>query len=468
MIHDGATGKHIGIIHFKTGDTDGVSLEIDKWTRVFQQEGHTVFLCSGRHGRNRQNDTTDDNAVVVTIIDELDYHTDEAMRMNRETFDRVSDETSYRAELLRQTDRLQGKLIAWIRDNRLDVVIPQNIWSVGLHPAAAIALAHAVEHTSVRVLAQHHDFYWERINGIRLSCPTAIELTDTYLPPHNSSYTHVVINSLAKEALAIRKGIDAAVIPNVLDYAGPDWEIDAWNTDFRDAFDLAPSDIVVLQATRIVPRKGIELAIDVVAALQRRKESLIGRRLSNGKIFSASNRIVLVLAGYAQDDDSGTYLKRLQQKADMKNVMMISIGDRITSTRTIRESEKAYALWDAYVHADLITYPSYWEGWGNQLLEAVKARLPIVLFEYPVYGKDIAPSGFSVISLGKTIDSWSEDHLAHIKDETIEEAVDEVLAVLLDRQRKENMVESNYRIAQQYYSIESLASYLKPLMSDWS
>ncbi|MFA6765281.1 MAG: glycosyltransferase family 4 protein [Sphaerochaetaceae bacterium] len=468
MTGHAVTGKRIGIIHFKTGDTDGVSLEIDKWTHVFQQAGHIVFLCSGRHGRNQQSDTTDENTAAVTIIDELDYHTEEAMRMNRETFDSVSDEASYHHELLRQADRLQGKLEAWIRDNRLDVVIPQNIWSVGLHPAAAIALARAVEHTAVRVLAQHHDFYWERTKDIRLSCPMAIEFADTYLPPHNPSYVHVVINSLAKEALAKRKGIDAAVIPNVLDFAGPEWEIDAWNADFRTAFDLAPSDIIVLQATRVIPRKGIELAIDIVAALQRRKESLIGKTLSTGKVFSASNRIVLVLAGYAQDDDTGTYLKRLEQKADMESITMLSIGDRITATRANRGSNKTYTLWDAYAHADLVTYPSYWEGWGNQLLEAVKARVPIVLFEYPVYTKDIASSGFSVISLGKTIDSWSEHDLAQIKDETIQEAADLALVVLLDRQKKKNMVESNYRIARQYYSLESLASYLEPMMSDWS
>jgi glycosyltransferase involved in cell wall biosynthesis len=58
-----------------------------------------------------------------------------------------------------------------------------------------------------------------------------------------------------------------------------------------------------------------------------------------------------------------------------------------------------YSFWDVYAFADLVTYPSLWEGFGNQLLEAIGGQLPIVLFEYPVYRVDIAPLGFSVISL---------------------------------------------------------------------
>jgi glycosyltransferase involved in cell wall biosynthesis len=471
------TGKRIGIIHFKTGDTDGVSLEIDKWTRIFQQAGHTVFLCSGKHGRDQLAGATETrqtaaaSPVGVTIIEALDYHSAEATRMNRETFYRLPEgcgEGAYRQQMLEQADSLRRELEAWIGDHRLDVVIPQNIWSVGLHPAAAIALAQAIEHTGVQVLAQHHDFYWERVDGIGLTCSSAIEFTDTYLPPHTKGYAHVVINSLAKETLAKRKGIDAVVIPNVFDFSGPSWQRDAWNTDFRTTFGIAPSDIVVLQATRVIPRKGIELAIDVVAALQRHKKTLVGQRLYNGEVFTEASRIVLVLAGYVQDDTTGTYMGQLTRKAVVEGITLVPIGDRITSTRTMRETEKTYSLWDAYVHADIVTYPSYWEGWGNQLLEAVKARLPVVLFEYPVYRADIAPLGFSMISLGATIDSWTAEHLACVAEETIGTAADEVLEVLLDRQKRESMVESNYRIAQQNFSLEALDSYLAPMMSSWS
>lgn len=34
-----------------------------------------------------------------------------------------------------------------------------------------------------------------------------------------------------------------------------------------------------------------------------------------------------------------------------------------------------------------MTYPSLREGWGNQFIEAVFAKLPVVLLEYPVWAK---------------------------------------------------------------------------------
>ncbi len=40
---------------------------------------------------------------------------------------------------------------------------------------------------------------------------------------------------------------------------------------------------------------------------------------------------------------------------------------------------------------------------GNQLLEAIHARLPILIFEYPVYEADLKNSGVDVVSLGNQI-----------------------------------------------------------------
>ena len=73
--------------------------------------------------------------------------------------------------------------------------------------------------------------------------------------------------------------------------------------------------------------------------------------------------------------------------------------------------------------SDFVTYPSLWEGWGNQLLEALRARLPLMLFEYPVYQADIKSKGL-----------------------------------------RREMVEQNFRVARQHYLMESLKSYLGPLM----
>jgi len=117
----------------------------------------------------------------------------------------------------------------------------------------------------------------------------------------------------------------------------------------------------------------------------------------------------------------------------------------------------------------MVTYPSYWEGWGNQLLEAVRAKLPVVLFPYEVYRSDIAPSGFSMIELGKSESLyWDEKGLAMLPQSQIEMAAKEGCKVLFDTHSRSIMVDSNFMIGQKEFSMESLRLLLKPYMTAWS
>ncbi len=65
----------------------------------------------------------------------------------------------------------------------------------------------------------------------------------------------------------------------------------------------------------------------------------------------------------------------------------------------LETGKKIYTLNDIYPHADLITYPSTFEGFGNAFLEAIYFRKPIVVNSYSIYTIDIKPKGFSVIEL---------------------------------------------------------------------
>ncbi len=61
--------------------------------------------------------------------------------------------------------------------------------------------------------------------------------------------------------------------------------------------------------------------------------------------------------------------------------------------------EKIYSLHDAYAMADLVTYPSLLEGFGNALLETFYFQKPVVVNNYDVYAADIGPLGFDVVLL---------------------------------------------------------------------
>ncbi len=467
--------KTIGIFHYQVGRTDGVSLEIDKWKRVLEEMGHTVHLCAGDLG-----------TVEGTLIEEMYHHRPDAERLYYNTFGELRDypdEAAYRAELLGLADVIERKVRDFVAEKRIDFLILQNVWSVAANPSVAIALARVMRDLQLPALAHSHDFYWER-PAVALTCATAIELADKYLPPRDPLARHVVINSLAQRELAERKGIESTVVPNVFDFDAPPWQPDEYNRDLRTRIGLRENDVFILQATRIVPRKGIELAVDFVKALDspERRARLKERGLYDGRPFDdacpehsrRNSRIVLVLAGYARDDMTGGYVSHLRQKVERAGIDALFIEDVVGGRRQMRDGQKVYSLWDTYVFADFVTYPSLWEGWGNQFLEALRACLPLMLFEYPVYQADIKGKGFRVVSLGPSASSGHGSEiqerddlgLVQVAPQVIEAAADQAVELLTDDRLRQETVEHNFQLGRQHYSLESLRGYLAQLVED--
>ncbi len=452
------TKYNIGIFHYIANFTDGVSLEMNKWREVFEDMGHTVHLCAGKF-----------EAAEEIVIEEMYHHRPDARLLNANTFKALQDyrnERVYQAELYRLAGIIEEKMCAFVEEKGINFLVPQNVWSVGANPAVAIALTNVMRKYKIPALAHNHDFYFERTGGYALTSGTAVELADLYLPPRDPLAKHVVINSLGQKQLLKRKGIPSTVVPNIFDFDAPPWELDDYNQDLRQRIGLRENDILILQATRIVTRKGIELAIDFVKALDspERRAQLIAQGLYNGQSFTDDSRIVFVLAGYAMDDVTGRYASLLAHKAEEVGIEALFIEDLVSERRATRDGEKIYSLWDTYVHADFITYPSLWEGWGNQLLEAIRAKVPIMLFEYPVYEADIKEKGLKAVSLGNKIAGRDEHGLASIAPEIIENAADQAIELLTNTTLRQETVDHNYRIGKKHFSMDALHIYIEQLM----
>jgi glycosyltransferase involved in cell wall biosynthesis len=452
--------KNIGIVHYQVGRMDGVSLEIEKWKRVLEDMGHRVHLCAG-----------DLSSLDGTLIEEIYHHRPEVVSLYHNTFetlDSYPDESAYRAELLQMEEILAHKLCRFVEEMEIDYLIPENVLSVGINPPLSMALSRVMQKKKLTGLAHHHDFYWERELGVALTCGTALELVDKYLPPRHQGLRHVVINSRAQKALAERKGLQASIVPNVFDYNCTIAEVDEYNADFRTRIGLRKEDIVLLQATRITPRKGIELAVDFCRALghPERRARLQERGLYDGRTFDETSRIVLVLAGYSRDDLSGTYLERLRRKIEREQIDALFIENLIEARRQTRAGERIFSLWDSYLFADFVTYPSLDEGFGNQLLEALCARQPLMLFEYEVYRKDIRDKGFRMVSLGSTIEGYDDLGLAQVPSATVEMAADRAVDLLTNAQFRQEVVEQNLELARQHYSLQTLHDLLSDLIGE--
>src|SRR5215211_4521614 len=118
------------------------------------------------------------------------------------------------------------------------------------------------------------------------------------------------------------------------------------------------------------------------------------------------------------------------------------VSDIISTERgTTQDGHKIYTLGDVYSYADLVTFPSLLEGFGNAFLEAAYYRRPIFMNNYTIYSIDIKPKGFQAV-----------EFTGFITDKTIEH----VQKILNDREYVEKMTEQNYKLGKQFYSFTVL------------
>ena len=290
------------------------------------------------------------------------------------------------------------------------------------------------------------------------------DMLDQYFPPKDKQIIHCVINKIAGETLKSRSGIVAQVVPNVFDFSAPPWKKDDYNRDIRERCGIKDNDIVFLQATRICERKGLELAIDTLAEVNRRKSELVGRTLYNGVLFSEENKIWYLLAGM---DEDYNYYNRIVKQASEKSVPIKWIGDNVDYSRKVNpQGDKVYSIWDVYTMADFVTYPSLLEGWGNQLLEAVFAEKPELIYEYPVYQTDIAERKFDFVSLGDQVFS-DADGMKFVSGDTYKKCAESIIQILTDAERYRQIINHNLDIGKKHFSYQQLYDILDGLMSSY-
>ena len=424
--------------HFRYGMPDGVSLEMEKWKRALEELGHEVLIVAG-----------EDPTGEALVFPELSIPWAKGIRR-----DAFGENPGTRAEdLLAEIEHTSlgvfEKFDGLIRERGINLLIIENIWSLPLNIPAALGLLRAAESRGLPVIAHHHDFWWER-DIYHPAFPEVEELLGELFPPAYGHAEHVVINSLAQRELARRRGLEARVIPNVFDF-GVRWEKDAFNASLREDIGIRPDDIVFLQATRIVARKGIEIAFALVKRFQ--AEVL-------PELDIPGKRAVVLLPNLIENL---VYYRKLLRRAEELGVEAIFCPDRFAAERSFADGMKIYSFWDAYTAADFVTYPSLVEGFGNQFLEAIAAKLPLAVFEYPVFEADIKPLGFRYVSLGNEF-RRDEDGLAHVPEEIISRAAREVGEILTDKGLREEIVEHNYLLGREHFSLERLKRHLSEII----
>jgi glycosyltransferase involved in cell wall biosynthesis len=419
----------IGIIIGRIGGVDGVALETEKWIEVMQRMGHEIFILSGQY-EERPMDSR-----FETLVPEMSFFSPESFWSQKKAFfhpETKPDELIDHIDLYSKV--IYKKILEWIKDRNIELIISENASCLPSHLEMGLAIKNAVNKTGIPTITHDHDFAWER--GDRYLSPhKAInEYVESHFPMrlHN---VHAVINTHAHNTMMDRFERDSVNVPNVMDFDIPYGIPNDHNKNIPKVLGYKEDDILLFQITRVVGRKGIETAIDLVHQL-------------------GDEKIKLVITGNYADDEGSKYYNEL-----VNQIHELKLGDRVRfayhcfhNKGVVEKSDgTGYGLTDAYAMARACTYFSTYEGFGNAFVEAVLGKRPIFVNNYePVYWPDIGSKGFKAVMLENNV--------------ITPEALEEMKLVIYNDKVNREVAEHNFELGKKLFSYATLEEKLGELI----
>jgi len=408
-------GKNIGFVSTRLAGIDGVSLEASKWAEVLEGSGHRCYWFAGE---------LDKDPKKCFHVAEAHFQHPHNNWINERVFGKINRQPYVTREIHSLRSHLKAKLRKFIDHFNIDLLIIENVLAIPLNIPLGIALTELISETQIPSIAHHHDFYWERSNFLVNAVGEYLHMA---FPPKLANIEHVVINSLARDELARRRGILASIIPNVLDFNNSPCIKKDHDKEFRRSFGINNGDVIILQPTRIIKRKGIEHAIELIRALNKPHYKLI--------------------ISHEAGDEGFQYAEWVKYHAREHGVDLRIANNRIPSPWISNgNNSNRYSLWNVYAYANFITFPSLYEGFGNALIEAIYFKKPMLINRYATFVKDIEPKGFDLVKID-----------GYLTKETVES----VREIIESPVRRQKMVSHNYKIAKKHYSYAVLRQQLK-------
>lgn len=410
---------NIGIIIGRIGGVDGVALETLKWVEVLRKMGHKTFIISGEFENWKMEDPIDYKYPVLSF-----FSAEAEWEQRKAFFEPDNDPDQLLSHIEKISESISRKIEDWVIFNKIDILLSENASALPCHISMGIGIKKMVEKTGIPIITHDHDFHWERGERYKSVHQEVNHLIDESFPLLIPHVKHAVINTFGVDIFLKRFKIDAVNIPNVMDFSKPYGIPTEKNKFFLRQMGVAKDEIALLQVTRIVRRKGIETAIELLEKLNDKK-------------------LKLVITGNHQDDENNVYYNELVDLIYSSNLMnQVIFG----SENVLNHLD----LSNVYAHGHACTYFSTYEGFGNAFVESVLAKKPIFVNNYkPVYMPDIGSKGFKTVML--------EDN------KLTEEKVSKMSEIIYNPQLAQEIGEYNFELGKKHFSYEVLEEKLNQL-----
>lgn len=468
----------VGIIHSLIGKNDGVSIVIDQTVHAMVDNmginlGNIFFLAA--HSSPRFNARTNE-----VFWHKSELHTEIISTFGQEPAadleQRIEEEAHF----------AKGIINEWVEKNHIDLIIAHNT-SHTYNFITAVALGYYFEDLREqgiiwpKILVWWHDSYFEReifahpnsvmqkylkylpgtyVDAIAFINHQQIELGKKVF----AKYNHEIMPSFFKNR--------AVVVPNT---SAIEWDykveynqntpispiIERYNKTFwRDCglvkmvedkgFSFCDTKIL-MQHTRIVPRKKIETAIELAFELDKK--------------FKAEGHkkcIALVVTGHSGDEQNyykkwlNEFYEGLVAKNPDSDVVFLMSEGIVMSHRDIIIDKKYYKFAElpalAAAAGGIGTYFSEVEGFGNNLLELISFGVPVVINKYEIYKTEIEQFGFKLPATENA--------------KITPELVDETYRLLTDIPYRNKVVLHNLQVLEKNLGHHIIAEKIAPLIVD--